>query len=80
MNPRKRSSGGGPLFITNWVRNYNHHNGVMECAEEHYETQNLPYLLAFGRETDAVRGLRFEEGFGQLSVTNPNAAEGNKRV
>jgi Leucine-rich repeat (LRR) protein len=68
------------LFISNWVRTYNHHQGILECCEEHYETQNLPYLLAFGRETDAVRGLVFGEAFGLLAVTNPLQAENDQRI
>ena len=38
----------------------------MEFSEEYYETQNLPYTLAFGRETDAVKGLIFDQQFGVL--------------
>jgi hypothetical protein len=37
-------------------------------------------MLAFGRETDAVRGLVFGESFGILAVTNPSSAENDKRV
>ena len=35
----------------------------MECQEEYFEPQNFPYLLAFGRETDAIKGLSFGEAF-----------------
>ena len=38
----------------------------MELSDEYYETQNFPYTLAFGRETDAVKGLTFNESFGVL--------------
>ena len=38
----------------------------MEFSEEHYEASNLPYTLAFGRETDAVKGLIFNQSFGVL--------------
>lgn len=65
-NQRKRSAGGGPLFITNWVKTYLHHQGQMELSEEYYEVQNFPYTLAFGRETDAVKGLTFGKSFGLL--------------
>ncbi len=33
----------------------------MEFSEEYFESQNFPYLLAFGRETDAIKGLVFSE-------------------
>ena len=38
----------------------------MELSEEYYEAQNFPYTLAFGRETDAVKGLTFGKSFGLL--------------
>ena len=38
----------------------------MECSDEFFETQNFPYFLAFGRETEAVKALVFGESFGFL--------------
>jgi hypothetical protein len=60
--PRKPVNA-GPVFITNWVKGYIRHQGIMDCQEEYFEPHNFPYLLAFGRETEAIRGLVFGEAF-----------------
>lgn len=72
INPVSRTAG-GPLFLTNWVRTYLNHNGMLEWSEEFYETDNFPYLLAFGRESEAVKALVFGESLSFL--VDPNEIE-----
>lgn len=36
-NKKSHGGGAGPAFITNWVKTYVRHNGVMECMEEFFE-------------------------------------------
>ena len=60
---QRRPQVAGPVFITNWVKTFIRHGGVMEFSEEYFEQQNFPYLLAFGRETDAVKAMVFAESF-----------------
>jgi hypothetical protein len=49
----------GPSFITDWVQNYQEHQGVMEFNEEILYKDNLKYLLIFGRENDSIKSLVF---------------------
>lgn len=60
---QRRPQVAGPVFITNWVKTFIRHGGTMEFAEDFFEQQNFPYLLAFGRETDAVKAMVFAESF-----------------
>ena len=54
-------SGGGPEFITNWVKTYMRHRGDMVLDAEVLQRKNLEYLLAFGNQNDSIKSLTFNE-------------------
>lgn len=63
----------GPSFITDWVQNYQEHQGVMEFNEEILYKDNLKYLLTFGRENDSVKSLVFNGD--SISIDNDESVD-----
>ena len=52
-------SDNGPVFISNWVRTYIEHKGVMTFTPEILSRKNLEYLTKFGFKNAAIKGLVF---------------------
>lgn len=63
----------GPSFITDWVQNYQEHQGIMEFNEEILYKDNLKYLLTFGRENDSVKSLVFNGD--SISIDNDESVD-----
>ena len=65
-------SGGGPEFITNWVKTYMTHRGDMVLDAEVLQRKNLEYILAFGNQNDSIKSLTFNDSVAFIAVGRKN--------
>ena len=56
-----RDKESGPEFFPRWVRTYTEHKGIMTFTAEILSRKNLEYLVYFGDNNPAIKGLIFNE-------------------